>query len=435
MGHLTHLKKEHHDLADRLGRGHVGLPEPADPRARAGWQEILEILYSREHAALAARMPVAPASLEDLARRFAIPAVDLAPKLDAMCDRGLVFDLVHPETGEVKYVLAPPVVGFFELSMMRAHEGVSKTRMAEALEAYTHGDDTFVREVFGHETTIGRVLSHENGAHADLPEVLDWERATALIDQSRTRAVSVCYCRHKAEHVGRACSAPQEICLSLDAGADFVIRRGYGRAIEVPEAREILAGAKARGLVQIADNVQRQPTYICNCCACCCEQLRAAREIGPVALTPSGFVPTHDRLRCKGCSKCARACPVLAIGMAAERAGGAPKNKLMPEIDAARCIGCGICADVCSPHAIGMTRRSDLPDVPAGTVERAIRMALERGRLGYLLDDGANLGGGVLGKLLAALFSLGAVQRALATDQLRSRFLRRAVAAVKDPTG
>jgi hypothetical protein len=106
MAHLRHLKKEHRDLVSRLGRGHAGMPEPRDPRALQAWQEILEILYSPEHAALAARMPIAPATLEDLERRFRMPRAELAARLHAMCERGLVFDLVHPETGEVKYVLA-----------------------------------------------------------------------------------------------------------------------------------------------------------------------------------------------------------------------------------------------------------------------------------------------------------------------------------------
>jgi NAD-dependent dihydropyrimidine dehydrogenase PreA subunit len=435
MGHLTHLKREHRDLVSRLGRGQVAMPEPDDPRAREGWQQILEILYTPEQAAFAARMPVAPATLDDLERRFGMARSDLDARLDEMCNAGLVFDLVHPETGEVKYVLAPPVVGFFELSMMRAHTDVPQKRLAEALEAYTHGDDTFAREVFGHETTIGRTVAHESAIADDLPEVLDWERATALIDQSRQRAVSLCYCRHKAEHLGSVCSAPQEMCLSLDAGADFVVRRGFGRAIEVAEAREILAGARARGLVQIADNVQRQPSYVCNCCACCCEQLRAARNLSLLAVTPSGFVPEHDPDKCRGCSRCARACPVLAITMIAKRAGAVCKNDLVPVVDFSRCIGCGVCSDACSARAIRLGRRPDQPRVPSGTVERAVRMALERGRIGHLFDEGAALGGGMLGRLLAGLFGLGAVHRLLAVEQLRSRFVRRAIATVRDPTG
>ncbi|MEE9562532.1 MAG: hypothetical protein V3W50_05645 [Thermoanaerobaculia bacterium] len=58
-------------------------------------------------------------------------------------------------------------------------------------------------------------------------------------------SVSFCYCRHKAEHLGRQCEAPQEICLSLNGGAELVLRRGFGRAIEalnrLPASQKLLA--------------------------------------------------------------------------------------------------------------------------------------------------------------------------------------------------
>jgi hypothetical protein len=38
-------------------------------------------------------------------------------------------DLVSPKTGEAKYLLAPPVVGFFEFSMMRAHDMFDKASL------------------------------------------------------------------------------------------------------------------------------------------------------------------------------------------------------------------------------------------------------------------------------------------------------------------
>ena len=74
MGHLGRLKSEYRDLADRLQAGPVAYPEPDDPAAREGCREILEILYTPEEAALAARLPVRPMSLEKLADRVGLPA-------------------------------------------------------------------------------------------------------------------------------------------------------------------------------------------------------------------------------------------------------------------------------------------------------------------------------------------------------------------------
>lgn len=88
MGHLGRMKGEYRELVRRLERGNIGLPEPEDERAREGWREILEILFSPEEAALAARLPIRPTSLEALAARLSMPPAQLEARLEPMCDAG-----------------------------------------------------------------------------------------------------------------------------------------------------------------------------------------------------------------------------------------------------------------------------------------------------------------------------------------------------------
>jgi hypothetical protein len=88
--------------------------EPRDPAARRAWRQILEILFSPGDAALAARLPVVPTTLADLARRTGASEGDLRARLEAMAGKGLVLDLHDARTGATTYMLAPPVVGFFE---------------------------------------------------------------------------------------------------------------------------------------------------------------------------------------------------------------------------------------------------------------------------------------------------------------------------------
>jgi Pyruvate/2-oxoacid:ferredoxin oxidoreductase delta subunit len=351
-----------------------------------------------------------------------------------MAERGLVFDLIHPDTGEKSWLLSPPVVGFFEFSLMRINEAMPQKRLARAFEAYFHGDDTFAREIFGHETVIGRALVHETTLNGDLPEVLPYERATALVEDAKDISVSLCFCRHKAEHLNRQCDTPQEICMSLGGGARFVERHGLGKKIDRVRALEILAHARENDLVHIADNVQNHPTWICSCCACCCEQLSAINNYDLHAVTPSGFQPQVDEHKCKGCSRCARHCPIGAITMLGVRVEARRRNDLRPRINLDRCIGCGICADECRNDANHMVRREKRAHVPINVIERSVRMAIERGRLAHLLvDQGASRGSQFLNAVLKALTHLPPAERALASEQVKSRFVQAALARTSDP--
>ncbi|KPK49610.1 MAG: hypothetical protein AMJ63_16300 [Myxococcales bacterium SG8_38_1] len=422
---MGQLKEEYRALMDRLDHHAIAMPRPEDQRALEGWRELLEVMYTPEEAELASRMPMVPTSLRRLARRYDLPEEELKQKLEPLCDKGLIMDLVSPKTGDAKYLLAPPVVGFFEFSMMRAHDMFDKLAVAKAMDAYMHGDDTFAREVFGHDTVVGRAMVHEDVLAQGIPEVLDWERTTRLIEESKQIAVSHCYCRHKAEHVGKACDVPQEICLSINGGANFVIGRGFGRPIDKQEALSIVKKARKLGLVQIADNVKNEPAYVCNCCACCCGQLSSINDFGLKAVNPSGFEPAHHPDDCKGCSRCSRACPVAAITMTPARAGGQRKNALHPAFDSELCIGCGVCATTCKQDAISMERRENPSHVPENTIERVVRQMLERGRLADLLfDESESRGAAFLNHAVQAITKLPPAQRVLASDQVRSRFVQ-----------
>jgi len=440
VGHGASLGREHRDLADRLQHGTAAMVEPHDPAAQAAWQEILEILFSPEDAALAARLPVLPTPLETLASRTGLDRESVRRQLDAMADRGLVLDLTDA-AGTTTYMLAPPMIGFFEFSMMRLSDGLPKERLATAYHAYLEDDLSFLDELSGADTLMSRTLVHESTLYDDLlSTVLDWELATAHVGEARRVSVTNCYCRHKARHLDAGCDYALESCMSLGGAADYLIRHGLGREISRQEGVELLTAAREGGLVHIADNVQHDIAYICSCCSCCCAELQSVRVDKAIVL-PSGFQPAGDAKKCTGCGRCARACPVQAISLVSRGVretdggthggadGGESSRRLLSRIDYGRCLGCGVCAGACRHDALKMERRPQPPQVPLNVVEFATRRMIERGRLADLLVDGtAGRGPAFANAVLGALLSLPPAERLMASEQVRSRFVRFALA-------
>jgi Pyruvate/2-oxoacid:ferredoxin oxidoreductase delta subunit len=440
VGHAAGLGRAHQDLAKRLQRGSVAMVEPRDPAAKRAWREILEILFSPDDAALAARLPVVPTTLADLARRTGASEDDLRVRLEVMAGKGLVLDLHDGRTGAATYMLAPPVVGFFELSMMRLSDGLPKERLAQAYEAYMAGDSTFDADVSAVPTRVSRTLVQETALYDDLSsEVLDWDRATAYVEQADALAVTNCFCRHVETHLGTACDYPLETCLSLGTAARYLVRHGHAREIGREEARELLVAAREHGLVQIGDNVQRELSYICSCCSCCCVELRSAQKGMPV-MQPSAFQPAVDDRLCTACGNCLRACPVQAISIvpqAVRQAGADAATALLTcAVDLGACLGCGVCVGACSQDALTMVRRPQPPYVPLNAVEYLTRRMLERGRLADLLVDGAaGRGAAFANAVLGAVLSLPPAQKLLASEQVQSRFVAFALARYRPPAG
>ena len=225
-------------------------------------------------------------------------------------------------------------------------------------------------------------------------------------------------------HLGRACDAPMEICLTFGSTAEALVRHGHARRADSAEALDLLARARAEGLVQFGENVRRQPAFICNCCACCCEALIAQRRFGflkPVHTT--GFIPEVDAARCTGCGKCVEACPVEAMGAVSANDPKSPKKR-RARLDERICLGCGVCVPQCRTGGLRLVRREKRVIPPLDTVHRTVVMALERGQLADLLFDDRTLASHrVLGAVLGAILRLPLVQRGLASEQVKSRYL------------
>jgi ferredoxin len=133
------------------------------------------------------------------------------------------------------------------------------------------------------------------------------------------------------------------------------------------------------------------------------------------AVVTSGFLAKTQAAPCAGCGLCAKLCPVNAIAMKDKR----------PSIDAQSCLGCGVCVVKCGRKALRLERRPQRVIPPETMFEKVILQALEKGTLGsQFFDDPKNVTHKFLRAFVGGFLRLNPVRRALASDALRSGFLR-----------
>jgi len=418
MGHIA-AKGIYKDLQKRLDRNVVGAPEAKE------LYEILRIMYSEKEAAVAVRMPIAPTTFAEIARRTKLESGLLKTLLESMADKGLVMDFFHNRTGETYYLLSPTVVGFFEFSMMRIRDDIPQKELAELMHNYMYTNDAFARDAFQKTTQLGRTLVHESALPEDYSEILSYEKASELISESEYHAVSLCYCRHKQHHLGVDCKYPMEVCTTINAGADLAIRRNFGRKSSRSELLDLLAQSRELGLVHIGDNVKNRPSFICHCCRCCCGFLQGITHLKVTnTVMTSNFIAEVDKSECKGCKKCTERCPISAIQIKVLKRTDNKKKYRWAEVNSSLCLGCGVCVPACKNGALSMKKRKQAVITPEDSFDRVITMALERGKLHELIFDGDRPpSSDTLYMLTKAALNFPLTKRILLQKEIKSRFL------------
>ena len=423
MSHLT-ARGAYRDLVERLNRFPQGAP-PSDVL-----YAILKLLFSEREAGLVALLPIKPFTAAAAARAWKRPEAEAIEVLDALAGRAILLDIERPD-GVREYVLPPPMAGFFEFSMMRLRDDLDQALLARLFHQYLNVEDDFVKALFGRgETRLGRAFVNEEALPAELSvHVLDHERASEVVRQASCIGISLCYCRHKMQHARAACDAPLDICMTFGTVASSLTRHGAARPVEAAECLDLLQQARGLGLVQFGENVRERPSFICNCCGCCCEALTAARRFAflhPVHTT--NYLPEVDAARCTGCGLCVEACPVEAMALVSANDPGAARRKAA-RVNEDLCLGCGVCVPACRQRGLALRERAARVVTPLNSAHKAVLMAIERGMLQNLVFDNRALASHrAMAAILGVILALPPVKRALASRQLRSRYLERLLA-------
>lgn len=417
MAHHT-VKSGYVELVDRLNR----FPQGAPPSELL--YKILKMLYSEKEAKLVSLLPIKPFTAEKACRVWNKEPKTSQKILDELCSRAILMDM--EENGRRVYCLPPPMAGFFEFSLMRLRNDIDQKILSELFYQYLNIEQDFIKDLFlKGETKLGRVFVHEpvlskkNQLH-----VLDYERATKVIQTASSIGISICYCRHKMSHVGRDCDAPKEICMTFNMTAVSLVKHGFARQVRVSECMAMLNLAFEHNLVQFGDNVRKGVNFICNCCGCCCEAMLAARKFAvfhPVHTT--NFIPHIQEATCTGCRKCVTVCPVEAMILVSANDPKHPKRK-KAGLHADICLGCGVCARVCPVDCIELRSRKQRVVTPLNTAHRVVLMAIERGKLQHLIfDNQMSKSHRAMATVLGVILKLPPLKQTMASRQMKSIYL------------
>ena len=405
MGHLTY--GNYRRMQRRLNQY---VPGNADSTTL---YEILKVLVTDEEAHLCSLMPINLTSAADLARTWKMTEPRALEVLDELAHKGIVY--VFDADGTKKYALAPPVLGFFEFSLMRTDGRFDPETLSKLYYQYNNLEEGFIRQQGAAWPAFTRVLPHEDMLEDLTSQVMSWERVSDGIDNATCITTGQCFCRHKMEHMGLACNAPMDVCLTFNDTAKYLSSHGIAQEISKDEARRIIRECMDAGLVQIGENKKSALVIICNCCGCCCDLLLGYKKFGlDHIVSPSSYLATFDSGSCNRCGVCAKRCPVDAITQA---------DGQIPVVSD-RCLGCGVCTRFCPTGSCRLTNRAEKVYVPEDFLEKWTLGGIYQAKLGnFFFDDQASPVHRVLRTLTNATLRLPFVRSFLLSKPVRTTLM------------
>ncbi len=307
---------------------------------------IWQVLCSEEEAQIVNALP---ARREELAARFAIDPQEMERILGRLFHRGVIFE--QQKEGGVSYRMPRHIVQFHDATSLWPEAPPELFSLwAQFMEEEYPQIPAFLTKI--QAASFLRVIPIQESISTQ-SRALPYEDAARIVEGAYRLAVTNCPCRL----ITRKCDKPLEVCLQLNRGAEYTIKRGSGREITAAEAKEILRLSAAAGLVHMTENRAGSGNVICNCCNCCCIGLPYAKDPatrGVIQASRYQAILAPDR--CNSCGLCLESCPISAI---------LPGSGEFPLFIGERCLGCGLCTSACPTGAISLAPVREPDFIPA----------------------------------------------------------------------
>ena len=316
------------------------------------FRKILRILMNEDAVKLANALP---GNAEEMAQKLNKPLSQINDMLAKLYQKGVVFE------GGKGYKAAKDVFQLHDStgSDMRSDELWGR----DLLDAWwDFSEEELFPEipkfVAAFPSPISRVLPARS-AVANQSKLLPNEDVNSVLDKATKFAVVPCPCRRMAQK----CDRPIDVCIQLNRGAEYAIKRGSGRELTREETKGIMQMAVEGGLIHSVLNTGDVGHFICNCCPDCCIFTYPYLKYGGLdkGLAKSRFEARVDTESCSGCQDCIEQCPFGAIEMTKV----AGYKKMKANVDVSKCYGFGVCAVNCTTDSIKLYEVRPPEHIPA----------------------------------------------------------------------
>ncbi len=336
--------------------------------------DCFDVVITPEENEFLLKIGLDPLTYEQISSFSELPDESFRPFLDTLLRKGLVWAR-YTEDGEERYVLAPILVGWFEIYLSDGADTPEKREFARRVDTLFKSWGKM--NVFPIRNLFNYQIKRKSKAHRRIviprERTEKAERIQVDVHQPlKTSAVNIyptqsiyeliekygnenkialvhCFCRQWRKFMDEKCrfDQPYESCIAVGEITKYAVKYGIARYISKEEALRIIKEVQKKGAVHQVFHEREdlsQPEFgICSCCWDCCGVLGSyVRGLVPMRLKSYYYARISNADSCTGCGTCVKYCPTQAASVVKEKS----------RIEVEKCIGCGQCELQCPEGVI-----------------------------------------------------------------------------------